>query len=66
MLVRRTTPVPFECVVRGYITGSAWAEYKKAGTLADEPLPPGLVESARIDRRSSRPRPRPTWATTRT
>jgi len=41
--------VPFECVVRGYITGSAWAEYKKSGTLAGEPLAPGLVESARID-----------------
>jgi len=49
MLVRRTTPVPFECVVRGYITGSAWAEYQNAGTLAGEPLPPALVESARID-----------------
>src|SRR3989449_9537163 len=49
MLVRRTTPVPFECVVRGYVTGSAWAEYKQSGTLAGEPLPPGLVESARID-----------------
>ena len=34
MLVRRTTPVPFECVVRGYLSGSAWAEYKKSGTLA--------------------------------
>jgi phosphoribosylaminoimidazole-succinocarboxamide synthase len=49
MLVRRTTPVPFECVVRGYITGSAWAEYRNAGTLAREPLPPGLVESARLE-----------------
>jgi len=49
MLVRRTMPVPFECVVRGYITGSAWAEYKKHGTLAGEPLTPGLVESARLD-----------------
>jgi phosphoribosylaminoimidazole-succinocarboxamide synthase len=49
MLVRRTTPVPFECVVRGYITGSAWAEYRKAGTLAGEPLPAGLVESARLE-----------------
>src|SRR6266550_2185519 len=49
MLVRRTTPVPFECVVRGYITGSAWAEYKKFGTLAGEPLASGLMESARID-----------------
>jgi phosphoribosylaminoimidazole-succinocarboxamide synthase len=47
-LVRRTTPVPFECVVRGYIAGSAWAEYSKHGTLAGEPLPPGLVESARL------------------
>jgi len=49
MLVRRTTPVPFECVVRGYITGSAWAEYRESGTLAGEPLPTGLVESARLD-----------------
>lgn len=30
MLVRRTTPLPFECVVRGYLSGSAWAEYKKS------------------------------------
>ena len=49
MLVRRTTPVPFECVVRGYLSGSAWAEYRAHGTLAGEPLPPGLVESARLD-----------------
>ena len=49
MLVRRTTPVPFECVVRGYITGSAWAEYRQSGTLAGESLAPGLVESARLD-----------------
>ena len=49
MLVRRTTPVPFECVVRGYIAGSAWAEYTRSGTLAGEPLPEGLVESARLD-----------------
>jgi phosphoribosylaminoimidazole-succinocarboxamide synthase len=49
MLVRRTSPVPFECVVRGYITGSAWAEYRKSGTLAGEPLAKGLVESARLE-----------------
>ncbi len=49
MLVRRTTAVPFECVVRGYIAGSAWAEYTRSGTLAGEPLPAGLVESARLD-----------------
>ena len=49
MLVRRTTPVPIECVVRGYLTGSAWAEYREQGTLAGELLPRGLVESARLD-----------------
>ena len=49
MLVRRTEPVPFECVVRGYLSGSAWAEYRDTGTLAGEPLPPGLAESARLD-----------------
>ena len=49
MLTRRATPVPFECVVRGYISGSAWAEYQRTGTLAGEPLPRGLTESARLD-----------------
>jgi len=49
MLVRRTEPVPFECVVRGYLSGSAWAEYRGSGTLAGEPLPPGLVESDRLE-----------------
>ena len=49
MLVQRTEPVAFECVVRGYIAGSAWKEYNQHGTLAGERLPPGLVESARLD-----------------
>ena len=49
MLVRRTEPVPFECVVRGYLSGSAWVEYRDTGTLAGEPLPAGLTESARLD-----------------
>lgn len=49
MLVRRTDPIPFECVVRGYLSGSAWAEYQRAGTLAGEPLPGGLVESQCLD-----------------
>ena len=48
MLVRRTEPVPFECVVRGYISGSAWAEYQRRGTLAGERLPAGLLESGRM------------------
>jgi len=45
MLVRRTAPVAFECVIRGYITGSAWKEYRASGTLAGAPLPAGLQES---------------------
>jgi phosphoribosylaminoimidazole-succinocarboxamide synthase len=49
MLVRRTQPVPFECVVRGYLAGSAWVEYRGSGTLAGEALPAGLVESARLE-----------------
>ena len=49
MLVRRTEPVLFECVVRGFLAGSAWGEYRRSGTLAGEPLPKGLEESARLD-----------------
>ncbi len=49
MLVRRTRPVAFECVVRGYLSGSAWKEYHDRGTLAGEPLPGGLTESARLE-----------------
>ena len=48
MLVRRTNPVPVECVVRGYISGSAWREYREAGTLAGEALERGLTESAKL------------------
>jgi len=49
MLVRRTTPLPFECVVRGFLSGSAWSEYRRAGTLAGEALPSGLVESQQLE-----------------
>lgn len=49
MLVRRTEPVPVECVVRGYLSGSAWKEYREQGTLAGEPLPDGLEESAPLE-----------------
>jgi phosphoribosylaminoimidazole-succinocarboxamide synthase len=48
MLVRRTSPVLFECVVRGYLSGSAWKEYRQSGTLAGEPLAKGLVESQQL------------------
>ena len=49
MLVRRTAVFPIECVVRGYLSGSAWKEYRERGTLAGEPLPRGLRESDRVD-----------------
>jgi phosphoribosylaminoimidazole-succinocarboxamide synthase len=49
MLCRRTTVFPIECVIRGYISGSAWKEYAASGTLAGEKLPPGLVESAKLE-----------------
>jgi phosphoribosylaminoimidazole-succinocarboxamide synthase len=48
MLVRRTEPILVECVVRGYLSGSAWREYRVSGTLAGEPLPQGLQESQRL------------------
>jgi len=48
-LCRQTVPVPFECVVRGYVSGSAWKEYRASGTLAGEALPQGLRESDRLD-----------------
>ena len=48
MLVHRTEPVLVECVVRGYVSGSAWKEYRTTGTLAGEPLPEGLIESQKL------------------
>jgi phosphoribosylaminoimidazole-succinocarboxamide synthase len=49
MLCRRTTVFPIECVIRGYLTGSAWKEFAASGTLAGEKLAPSLVESARLE-----------------
>jgi phosphoribosylaminoimidazole-succinocarboxamide synthase len=49
MLCRKTEVFPVECVIRGYISGSAWKEYKATGTLAGEPLAKGLKESDRLD-----------------
>lgn len=45
MLVRRTRPVPVECVVRGYLSGSAWREYEQSRSLAGEAMPLGLCEN---------------------
>jgi phosphoribosylaminoimidazole-succinocarboxamide synthase len=49
MLCRRTEVFPIECVIRGYLSGSAWKEYAARGTLAGEKLAPGLSESAKLE-----------------
>jgi phosphoribosylaminoimidazole-succinocarboxamide synthase len=49
MLCKRTNVFPIECVIRGYISGSAWKEYAAQGTLASEKLPSGLLESAKLE-----------------
>ena len=48
MLVRKANRIDIECVVRGYIAGSAWAEYQADGTVCGEKLPAGLTESERL------------------
>jgi len=48
MLVRKTQPLPIECVVRGYLSGSGWKEYAATGGVCGIPLPPGLLESDRL------------------
>ena len=45
MLVKKLKMIPFECIVRGYITGSAWESYQKDGTVCGHKVAPGLVES---------------------
>jgi phosphoribosylaminoimidazole-succinocarboxamide synthase len=46
MLVRKARPLPIECVVRGYLSGSGWQSYRQTGQVCGIPLPEGLVESA--------------------
>lgn len=48
MLVRSLTMIPVECVARGYLSGSGWAEYRAGGAVCGVPLPAGLVESDRL------------------
>src|SRR5437764_9574268 len=47
MLVRKTDPLPIECVARGYLSGSAWKDYLSTGAVCGIPLPLGLRESER-------------------
>jgi phosphoribosylaminoimidazole-succinocarboxamide synthase len=48
MLVRKTAPLPIECVVRGYLSGSGWKDYRATGQICGIPLPGGLRESDRL------------------
>ena len=48
MIVKKTTPLPIECVVRGYLAGSGWSEYQRHGTLAGVPLPAGLRQAEKL------------------
>jgi len=49
MLVRKAKPLPVECIVRGYLSGSGWKEYQKTGMISGIRLPEGLLESSRIE-----------------
>jgi phosphoribosylaminoimidazole-succinocarboxamide synthase len=49
MLCRRVEMVPVECIVRGYLAGSAWKEYRELGTVHSMAVPPGMVEAERLD-----------------
>lgn len=48
MLVKKAKPMPVECIVRGYLSGSGWKEYKMSGTVCGIKLPEGLIESAKL------------------
>jgi phosphoribosylaminoimidazole-succinocarboxamide synthase len=49
MLVRQASPMPVECIVRGYLSGSAWSEYREDGSVCGIKLPDGLVQSSRLE-----------------
>jgi len=48
MLVKKAAPLPVECIVRGYISGSGWKSYRETGTICDIKLPEGLKESGKL------------------
>ena len=48
MLVKKSTPAPVECIVRGYLAGSGWKDYQQTGGVCGVPLPKGLVEASRL------------------
>jgi phosphoribosylaminoimidazole-succinocarboxamide synthase len=50
MIVGKAKPLPVECIVRGYLSGSGWNEYQEKGSISGISLPPGLKESAKLER----------------
>jgi phosphoribosylaminoimidazole-succinocarboxamide synthase len=48
MLVKKTTPLPVECVIRGYLAGSGWKDYQRTGSVCGVKLPAGLMQSSRL------------------
>ena len=48
MIVRKTEPLPVECVVRGYLAGSGWKEYQASGTICGHKLPAGLELASQL------------------
>ena len=65
MVVKKLKMLSVECVVRGYITGSGWKDYQATGASRGSSCRPGCASPTSCPSRSSPPRPRPTWATTR-
>src|SRR6185369_13597857 len=49
MLVKKSTPAPVECIVRGYLVGSGWKDYQQTGAVCGIALPKGLVEASRLN-----------------
>ena len=66
MIVRKVKPIPMECIVRGYLTGSAWKEYKRYGTVGGYEVRDDYRLSESSTRRSSLPRRKQRRATTKT
>ncbi len=65
MIVKKAKPLAIECIVRGYLSGSGWKEYKKSQTVCGIALPAGLTESAELPNRFSRHQRKPKPDTTK-
>jgi len=66
MIVKKAKPLAIECIVRGYLSGSGWKEYKQSQTVCGIQLPAGLTESAELPEPIFTPSPRPRPVMTKT